>query len=742
MAKKEIIYQGLADLNVQVDDFSLSSQDYFRIAKLPTEFTAGLNTFRFKGNTTLFAENTPVYIEILDANGDPIYYEIGLDLESEEKTAIITVSINEDTAPGVGYIILCSTANYDVDNTRLDTSQINLRWSTQIYIDPSKRNETEIIFDILPEISVFASTGSYLNNQYIGGSQFDSDQYDYLDYYYYNDTAVLTTSSLSSIGFRSDALDQNAYTVITASDLDLTKINPLGVDVDTTDSVTVNITSFDGNGVVYLESPLRFNINNSNAIFQPSYARIVNAGIVFELATSGSATLTQNTNNLVNVYFSNLQPQTGTVAKIKSYYRSAGIGEYILSNETDISDQETEFGFNANVVTASFFLQTGQRNDRLDFKFEFVNPAGLASKQVVESLNNLFLGGNTYIGGDDNLLTGSLYVAGATGTGVHISGKGSSAMIRSIGYTGFQNAIAPAGKGGFVLYSGSIQPILGSAESYSGVGLELVANSTSYFKYTTSGSGMLDIRTNAFFLGNTTQFVSGSNGNLRIKSTNLDINNGTISGSFLNVTAPPSGIFNAFTMVDSSTRVIDAKNIGRNITSYNSTVSNSTWSTSLSTGWVEAESALVRILGGESQLILSIAGRVSVNPSSGTSLCRARLGIASASLSTDSAVGNYSASLANWSATTYSDAVTIMSRTYNGLVVGGSVIYYYSIPTPTRFEGKRCKIYIEFLPVNLQGGGSGSAEVGYWTLDISAPGPTLSASQYEFDANTTPPTFG
>ena len=532
MAKKEIIYQGLADLNVQVDDFSLSSQDYFRIAKLPTEFTAGLNTFRFKGNTTLFAENTPVYIEILDANGDPIYYEIGLDLESAEQTAIITVFINKDTAPGVGYIILCSTANYDVDNTRLDTSQINLRWSTQIYIDPSKRNETEIIFDTLPEINVFPTTGSYLNNQYIGGSQFDSDIYDYLDYYYYNDTAVLTTSSLSSIGFRSDALDQNAYTVITALDLDLTKINPLGVDVDTTDSVTVNITSFDGNGVAYLESPLQFKINNSNAIFQPSYARIVNAGIVFELATSGSATITQNTNNLVNVYFSNLQPQTGTVAKIKSYYRSAGIGEYILSNETDISDQETEFGFNANVVTASFFLPTVQRNDRLDFKFEFVNPAGLASKQVVESLNNLFLGGNTYIGGDDNLLTGSLYVAGSTGTGVHISGKGSSAMVRSIGYTGFQNAIAPGGIGGFVLYSGSIQPILGSSESYSGVGLEMVANSQSYFKYTTSGSGMLDIRTNAFFLGNTTgTFISGSNGNLQISASNFSIINGNVTAS-------------------------------------------------------------------------------------------------------------------------------------------------------------------------------------------------------------------
>ena len=60
-------------------------------------------------------------------------------------------------------------------------------------------------------------------------------------------------------------------------------------------------------------------------------------------------------------------------------------------------------------------------------------------------------------------------------------------MIRSIGYNGFQRAIT-TGPGGFVMYSGSVQPLLNASESYSGVGLELVANSGSYFKYTTANN--------------------------------------------------------------------------------------------------------------------------------------------------------------------------------------------------------------------------------------------------------------
>jgi hypothetical protein len=661
MAKKEITYQGLVDLNVQVEDISLSSPNYFRVSKLPSEFTAGKNVFRFKGNASLFAEGAPIYIEILDANGDPIYYETSLDLESAEQAAIVTVYINEDTAPGVAIIAICSTANYDIDGKILDTTQINVRWINQIYIDVSKRNEAEIIFDTLPEVTVFPSTGSYIVKTYFGNNKVAQLAFSSSKYYYRNDTPIVTgyigtigngvaanyvidpnsleaatitfpisslqnatpaalntitttqfTSSIDSFIYNTDilwfSLDQmygDTWNPLTAKLLiaGAIPVNKTASDylsvgqevqlaVDTYydyEIITARIVSINGNEItldnttsitdplyqgtllpsigIKLAQPSTVDQTNGIEHIYSNASFSTNPTFTFEQLPNVSAS-TQNTNNLVTVYFNNLEPQTGTVSKIKSYYRSAGIGEYILSNETDISGQETEFGFNANVVTASFFLPTTQRNDKLDFKFEFVNPAGFVSKQVVESVNNTFLGGNTYIGGDDNLLTGSLYVAGSTGTGVHISGKGKSAMIRSIGYTGFQNATSgsiPVGRGGFVMYSGSIQPLLGSAESYSGVGLELVANSASYFKYATAGGGTLDIRTNSFFFGSpNSSYISSSNGAIAIFSNNFKLNTiGQVTASAILVNKVVAST--AQTMIDTSNAILDATNLGRTL---------------------------------------------------------------------------------------------------------------------------------------------------------------------------------
>jgi hypothetical protein len=124
MAKNEVIYQGLSELDVIIEDTSANSPDYFRVTELPTELTAGLNTFKFKGNVSLFPENSAVYIEILDANGLPVYYEVGIDLESQEQLAIVTIFINEDTTPGNGSIIICSTLNQSAEGQILDPSEI------------------------------------------------------------------------------------------------------------------------------------------------------------------------------------------------------------------------------------------------------------------------------------------------------------------------------------------------------------------------------------------------------------------------------------------------------------------------------------------------------------------------------------------------------------------------------------------------------------------------------------------
>ena len=539
MAKNEVIYQGLSDLNVLIDDTTANSPDYFRITNLPGEFTAGINIFKFKGNASLFPENSPLYIEVLDANGLPVYYEVGLDLESQEQSAIISVYINEDTVPGNGSITICGQANQSSEGQILDASDINVRWSAPVYIDISKRNVDEIIFDELPIVTITATTGSYTNLGYPGNTRTESDTWSNVSYIYRNGEATLYTSSLSFPAFPSTATN----TRLTIYYGDIADSNQrTNEEIYTTAEFTSSILTYSGSGIAYLADPIIFSVNNSSEQHIVQYGVINTMDVVYEQSASLASQSTENTHNIAVVQFSGLQPQVGEIAKIRSYYKSAGVQEYIFSNETDISDLAEEFGFTANVVTASFALPTIHRNDKFDFKFEFINPSGYVSKQVLEYKDVLFQGGNTYIGGDDNLITGSLYVAGATGTGVHISGDGNAAMIRSIGYEGFAKASTPGGKGGFVIYSGSVQPLLNASEQYTGVGIELFANPSSYFKYTTSGSGLLDIRTDNFFLGSANQFVSGANGNIEISSSNFHLSPSgdvTIAG---NITANTGNI--------------------------------------------------------------------------------------------------------------------------------------------------------------------------------------------------------
>jgi hypothetical protein len=555
----ELAYQGLADLSVLVDDTSSDSPDYFRVSKLPKEFTAGKNTFHFKGNPNIFNEGSHVYIEILDVNGQSLYYETALDLESTEQTAIVTVYVKSTTPPGTAYIILCSTIRRDANGNFLDTSKINVRWTAPVYIDTFKRNDAEITFNSLPNVTIFPSTGSYTNLSYgYSNIRFDFDSYDEIDYYYYNNTAVITTSSLSLDPFRIDLINGNVQFISS----NIVSSTPAS-SYSSNETKVLKASKFISPGLIELDQPLTFTVPNSNSTYLPTRARFSNISINFEVSSSGVANTTQNSYNIATAYFSNLTPIAGTIDKIRSYYRSAGVGEYIFSNETDITNLTSEFGFNVETVSASFFLPTIQRNDAFDFKFEFINPAGLISKQIVESLNNIFIGGNTYIGGDDNLLTGSLFVAGATGTGVQITGRNNASMIRSLGYTGFQNGLS-----GFVIYSGSVQSLLGAAEQYSGVGLELYANTSSYFKYTTSGSGLLDIRTNKFFIGNTTTFISASNNNLEILNYSggktkfhLDIAGNVTASAFIAITG--SSDTTSQYMMNTAIGLTDGKNIGR-----------------------------------------------------------------------------------------------------------------------------------------------------------------------------------
>jgi hypothetical protein len=241
-----------------------------------------------------------------------------------------------------------------------------------------------------------------------------------------------------------------------------------------------------------------------------------------------------------------------------------GLGTLLLvveSGQWQVADIRTttdnDAGYSPNYTRIKTPIQTTHKIDnQISFKVEYYNVNGEKSKQISYVYNKDWEGGNRYIDGDYSMLTGSLYVADSLNSGVAISGYPNSGFVRSLGYEGFA-----AGFPGFLLWSGSALP--GSAgtkggAAYSGVGLELYANTSSYFRYATANSE-IDVRTNKFFFGNpATTFISGANGNIEISASgfHLTAQGNVTASSFI---AQQDGIV----LFDSNNEFVDGLNVGR-----------------------------------------------------------------------------------------------------------------------------------------------------------------------------------
>ena len=192
-------------------------------------------------------------------------------------------------------------------------------------------------------------------------------------------------------------------------------------------------------------------------------------------------------------------------------------GTWTVSDIHVTSDNDA--GYSPNYTRIKSFVPTTHKIDnQISFKVEYYNVNGEKSKQTSYVYNKDWEGGNRYIDGNYSMLTGSLYVADSLESGIGISGYPNSGFVRSLGYQGFNSGFS-----GFLLWSGSALPgqTTKGGVPYSGVGLELYANTSSYFRYSTSDSE-IDVRTDKFFFGNTSSsFISGSNGIISISSSNF-----------------------------------------------------------------------------------------------------------------------------------------------------------------------------------------------------------------------------
>ena len=188
-----------------------------------------------------------------------------------------------------------------------------------------------------------------------------------------------------------------------------------------------------------------------------------------------------------------------------------------------------------------------KRGQRFDFYTEFYDFNNNKAGFLAETSASVIFDGAPQIlaDGTDGLLTGSVFLGSVTGSGIEL--HGGSAYIRSIGYDGFADTISN-NVGGFMMFSGSVQSQIGASETYEGVGLEIVdahGSTDRFLKFRTNPSEFT-VQTDQFFFGKEGQFISGSNGNIVISSSNFflgDDNAAFISGSNGNINISSSNFY-------------------------------------------------------------------------------------------------------------------------------------------------------------------------------------------------------
>ena len=519
--------ENLKKLRVFIEDTSDMSPEYFSIVEFPEFFGDGKSLIRLKGNRDRLQENTPIQVEVLDQAGNPMYYEFST-IKNSDDTIIISVwtysgrGDRYDTAPGIGEVIIVGTARDVPDEFR---DRPNVRWTRKVPIDIQQLAPSKIVFrpSILPKGSVSASI-QVVNN--LPQSNGELRQTDVSTNVKYKKSVWGTTTSLewqSGTTFNSEMISGSIYL-----DVGNSTLFPRLTGQTQPSTFTASIKDVDSTTILRLTSPFTSSDGRSDGsvhTYEYSDGDALTANIRY--FTSASTVTTQNQISFANITLTNVNPETGRIASVNTLIKSEGAGgDFEFVGNTKVN-QDTTFTYRVAIPTEHL-------NDVKTLKVQFLNQQGQVSKTETIIKNVVFPGGNVYIGGNQSIVTGSLFIANAIGSGLEIGGH-SSGFLKSVGYEGVTSASLGLGPGGFILYSGSNALQMG-ADVLQGVGMQFVGdNDDRHLIFTTANGGLLDVKTDKFFIGTTdSQFVSGSDGNIEISSSlfHLDpVNNLLVIGA-------------------------------------------------------------------------------------------------------------------------------------------------------------------------------------------------------------------
>lgn len=523
--------ENLKNIEVYVEDTTPLSPNFFRVSDVPKVLQKGKNLIRIKAHPTNLVDNSQILVDVRDSNGNPIYFEIPDYLE-DDKSRVISIWIYHDkgddnTPNGNATITIVGQSKVDSNGRPIPDrfkGKPNVRWGVDILVDRDKNNSSPVVFKptLVPTLSISESIESYQNLPFSGTDLTKVNQTGTIARYIYKGTTPIVQLNDGST-FNGEMVGYTFSFNIAGSG---TATPTTNIPNPTTTQYTPKIVSLINSTNAIVDVPFTTEFQDRTDL-KHTYNYIDKSKYTIDYFSTGSNQTTENKRSYANITFSDVDPIVGLVEKVKVLIKSDGLpGDYELLHEVQVPFSSS---FTIKVPIPSEHLKDAKK-----LKVQYLNYGGEISKTTTISEPYVFQGGNYYFAGNDNLVTGSMYLSNEIGKGMEMSGR-SSGLIQSVGYEGQARAAAGSGPGGFIIYSGSF--ILGS-DSLSGVGLQLVGpNDDRHMIFTTAGGGLLDIKADKFFIGNTgSQFISGSDGNIEISSSNFHLQpngdvtlNGTIT---------------------------------------------------------------------------------------------------------------------------------------------------------------------------------------------------------------------
>ena len=330
MERKEAVYKGLEFIPVLYEDPSLTSPDYFQISEFPTKLTAGKNLFKLRGHPTNLRVGGALGIEVLDYNGNPIYSEV-INFIEEDKSRVIAIYIYDDTSPGDCTITLVAEASVveGVTPPAEYQGKVNVRWSRSVPVNPNVSNNSEIIFDKLPEVTVSEQIGIQLDRQY-ATVQFPTYNTGKVKLITQNGQPVIELSGGEFIS------DMKTGTITVA-----TPVNP-----SPTPEYTVVTTPYVST-IKKILTPTtalldkEYTVFSSQSIFPHTFKDFEPSTYSLTYEATPTYIETENSQSYAYIQVNGLEPATGDVNRIKVYTNNNGtVGAFELVNDVELEETE------------------------------------------------------------------------------------------------------------------------------------------------------------------------------------------------------------------------------------------------------------------------------------------------------------------------------------------------------------------------------------------------------------------